>query len=369
MQVFGKEPSFDPRTDPIVQRPGAAAARQARSLLPGRGPERRADHRSAEGRLRAGLQAAGDLGRRASGRSAAALVSRNTVSVLPLRESQWRAGARLFLPGRCATRSFTTWPGSPTCRTLGAAEDAANAAPTRRWSSAAASAASGTGSESRRSWSTPRAAAICGPSRSTSTSTDLFGAQERVARAIVQTARARVRRAAARPSGRRPTENLAAHNLYLQGRYHLNQRTRRRAAEGARLLREGPGRGRAVRAGAQRAGRCATACCTHYGVMGPAEVWTKAASSAATAVMLDDRLGGGAHVAGAREVDAGLGLARGRARIPARHQPEPAHTRRRTTGTRPHAWRRWDGSTRRWTKCWWRSRSIRCRRSWRATWP
>jgi tetratricopeptide (TPR) repeat protein len=31
--------------------------------------------------------------------------------------------------------------------------------------------------------------------------------------------------------------------------------------------------------------------CNHYGVMGPSDVWTKAASSAATAVMLDDHSG------------------------------------------------------------------------------
>ena len=55
---------------------------------------------------------------------------------------------------------------------------------------------------------------------------DVFAAQERVAEAIVKQARAA---SCSTPdsgaASRRPTENLAAHNLYLQGRYHLNQRT------------------------------------------------------------------------------------------------------------------------------------------------
>ena len=55
---------------------------------------------------------------------------------------------------------------------------------------------------------------------------DLFAAQERVAEADRQAARARARRSALGARRRaRPNENLAAHNLYLQGRYHLNQRT------------------------------------------------------------------------------------------------------------------------------------------------
>src|SRR5260370_25636806 len=55
-------------------------------------------------------------------------------------------------------------------------------------------------------------------------SMDLFGAQERVARAIVQRLEPEFADGP-RPSGRRPTENLTAHNLYLQGRYHLSQRS------------------------------------------------------------------------------------------------------------------------------------------------
>ena len=57
VQVFGKEPSFDPRTDPIVR----VQARRLRTRLAryyrDEGNSDELDHRSAEGRLRAGLPA------------------------------------------------------------------------------------------------------------------------------------------------------------------------------------------------------------------------------------------------------------------------------------------------------------------------
>jgi serine/threonine-protein kinase len=81
-------------------------------------------------------------------------------------------------------------------------------------------------------------------------------------------------------------ENLAARNLYLQGRYHMGQRTEeglRRAAElFERALVEDP------QFALAHAGLAdAYSLLGHYGVLSPAEVWTKAASSAANAVMLD----------------------------------------------------------------------------------
>src|SRR6185295_5779715 len=85
---------------------------------------------------------------------------------------------------------------------------------------------------------------------------------------------------------RRPIENLAAHNLYLQGRYHLNHRTEeglRKAVEFfERALAED-----AQDALAHRGLADAYGLLTHYGVLGPADVWTKAAACAAAAVMLD----------------------------------------------------------------------------------
>ena len=103
----------------------------------------------------------------------------------------------------------------------------------------------------------------------------------------LQKTRTRARRQAARirPFAA-PSENLAAHNLYLQGCYHLNQRTEeglRKALEFfEKALVEDAEYALAHAGLADAYGLLA-----HYGVFGPAEVWSKAASSAATAVMLD----------------------------------------------------------------------------------
>src|SRR5262249_57561055 len=51
---------------------------------------------------------------------------------------------------------------------------------------------------------------------------DAFGGQERIADAIVRKLEPELTGVHV---ARRTTENMAARNLYLQGRYHLNQRT------------------------------------------------------------------------------------------------------------------------------------------------
>jgi tetratricopeptide (TPR) repeat protein len=89
------------------------------------------------------------------------------------------------------------------------------------------------------------------------------------------------------PGAGRPAENLAAQNLYLQGRYHLNQRTEEGLRKALDFFE------RAIAEDAQYAlahsGLAdAYGLLAHYGVLEPAEVWTKAASLAASAVMLDD---------------------------------------------------------------------------------
>lgn len=85
---------------------------------------------------------------------------------------------------------------------------------------------------------------------------------------------------------RRASENLAAHNLYLQGRYHLNQRTEEGLQKALdffeKAVLEDPQFAQAHSGLADAYGLCA-----HYAVKRPVDVWTKAASSAATAVMLD----------------------------------------------------------------------------------
>jgi serine/threonine-protein kinase len=117
---------------------------------------------------------------------------------------------------------------------------------------------------------------------------DGFVAQTRVAEAIVSKLAPEVRDAGHTRKGLdRPAENLAAKNLYLQGRYHLNQRSEeglRKAVDFfERALAEDPDYALAHSGLADAFGLLG-----HYGVLGPAEVWTKAASRSASAVMLDD---------------------------------------------------------------------------------
>jgi TolB-like protein/Flp pilus assembly protein TadD len=83
-------------------------------------------------------------------------------------------------------------------------------------------------------------------------------------------------------------ENLAAKNLYLQGRYHLNQRTEEGLRKAVDFFEKALAEG-AQYAPAHSGLADAYGLLTHYGVLAPADVWTKAASHAASAVLLDDR--------------------------------------------------------------------------------
>ena len=54
---------------------------------------------------------------------------------------------------------------------------------------------------------------------------DIFAVQDEIAQSIVATLRVNLTGAEQEPIVKKPTANLAAYNHYLQGRYHLNQRT------------------------------------------------------------------------------------------------------------------------------------------------
>ena len=368
VQVFGKEDSFDPRTDPIVR---VQARRLRAKLVRYYREEGRADDDGQSSCRRVATRRSSSsattpvLAKRSI---AAALVSRNTVAVLPFADHSAERDLDYFCRGmreeivhRLARFAVAADP-----RVGRAARD-------RRQRRDAALIISGSvrrsGDAAARHHSAGRRRqrllplvgvdgrddrATCSPRRSASP------------QAIVQKLEPEFARGRRRDAARRPTENLAAHNLYLQGRYHLNQRTEEGLRKAVDFFEKALVEDAAVRAGAQRPGRR----------LRPAGALRRARARR----RLDQgrlerrdggdarrRLGRGAHVAGAREVDAGLGLGRRRARVPARHQPRSRATRRRTTGTRCRAWRRWAGSTKRWTRCCSRSRSIRSRRSSRAT--
>jgi tetratricopeptide (TPR) repeat protein len=115
---------------------------------------------------------------------------------------------------------------------------------------------------------------------------EIFSIQEEVAHLILRAVCDELAAGTDKTGARRQTESLAAHNMYLQGRYHLNQRTdqalRRAVDFFTKAISEDP-----LFANAYAALADADNLLAHYGVLSPADVWTKAASNAAQAVMLD----------------------------------------------------------------------------------
>lgn len=116
---------------------------------------------------------------------------------------------------------------------------------------------------------------------------NIFAVQEELAQAVLKRLQTSLTRPGGHDSSRKPTENLAAYNFYLQGRYHLSQRTEeglRKAIEFFdKVIAEDPRYAQAYSGLAD-----AYELLGHYGVLAPAEVWTKAASNAAWAVLQDE---------------------------------------------------------------------------------
>jgi TolB-like protein len=115
---------------------------------------------------------------------------------------------------------------------------------------------------------------------------DAIAAQESIAQTIGEKLASMLLDAEHKISARQASENLAARNLYLQGRYHLDQRTEEGLQKAVEFFEK------ALVEDAQfslaHSGLAdAYGLLAHYGVLGPADVWAKTASSAASAVILD----------------------------------------------------------------------------------
>ncbi|MCX6552065.1 MAG: hypothetical protein NTY02_13875 [Acidobacteria bacterium] len=291
VQVFGKEESFDPRTDPVVR----VQARRLRARL--------AQYYQEEGQ---GDEVVIDLPkggytpsftrrdsvthqRRSIG---AALLSRNTVAVLPLADHSatdyFCRGVREEIIHRLASIGglrVLAWDPAEMAGS-GDPRESANRA-------TVATVISGSvrtlGDKVRVTTQIVDGATGCYLwSESTDSHLgDAFGIQERVAQSIVRRIEQELIGAGSVGPVRRTTPNLAAQNLLLQGRYHLGQRTVESLQKAVEFFE------RALVEDAQyslaHSGLSdAYSLLAHYGGMAPAEVWTKAASSAASAVMLDD---------------------------------------------------------------------------------
>jgi serine/threonine-protein kinase len=116
---------------------------------------------------------------------------------------------------------------------------------------------------------------------------NIFTLQQEVADAVAAQLKIELLEGLETKGQRHPTVNLAAHNLYVQGRYHLNQRTEEGLRKAVEFFE------RAAVEDAQYAPAYsglsdAYGLLGHYGVLAPAEVWTKTASNAAWAVLQDE---------------------------------------------------------------------------------
>ena len=116
---------------------------------------------------------------------------------------------------------------------------------------------------------------------------DSFAVQEEVARTVAQTLEAEVVEGGQRRTMGPPSRNLAAYNLYTQGRYHLNQRTEEGLRKAVEFFEKSIAEdGQFAQAYSGLAD--AYGLLGHYGGLPPAEVWTKAVSYAAWAVLCDE---------------------------------------------------------------------------------
>jgi serine/threonine-protein kinase len=290
IQVFGKEPSFDPRTDPVVR----VQARRLRSRLVRYYAEEGAADEIVIELPKGGYAPLFSRRHERAQRQhslAATIVSRNTARVLPFADHSPGGNLGYFCQG-LREEILHQLSSLANLRVLGGSDQAAEGHAFERPAGDAAVLVAGSvraagdrvrvtshfldGTTGCYLWSTSIDGHLSEP----------LELQERVASAIA----ARIGSELVELSGtrRRPVAvNLAAHNLYLQGRYHLSQRTEeglRKAAEFfEKSLAEDPQYGLA-HAGLSDA----YALLAHYGVLGPADVWTKVAATAATAVMLAD---------------------------------------------------------------------------------
>jgi TolB-like protein/Tfp pilus assembly protein PilF len=284
VQVFGKEPSFDPRTDPIVR----VQARRLRARI-----SRYYHDEGQQDELIIELPKGGyaPVFKRREGRLAAraslttALASRNTVAVVPFSDHSENGDLEYFCAGLTQELIYrlTRLKGLRVIAVEADEPDARHGAGMALRGSV------------RRSNDTVRVTthvmdATTGSylwSESINVPLgDSLDAQDAIANTIIDGLQPERLQRGDIAWGQKPIENLAAHNLYLQGRYHVNQRTEEGLVKAVEFFEkaiiEDPQYAEAHSGLSDAYGLLA-----HYGVLGPADVWAKAASSAATAVLLD----------------------------------------------------------------------------------
>lgn len=294
VEVFGKDTSFDPRNDPIVRVQARRLRAQLARYYREEGQEEELVIEMPKGGYAPNFRPLKSLAPKRS--ITPTLVSRNTILVLPFADHSPASDQKYFCRGLC----------EEICHTLAAMDsirlvawdqgvDADGQYDMREAASRlnAALIVSGSvrmaGAEAR---ITTNLIDTASGSYLWSGSMDrklerTFAVQEEVARAIADQLKVELADARTAKGPRRPTENLAAYNLYVQGRYHVNQRTEEGLRKAVEFF------DKSIVEDAQYAHAYsgladAYSLLGHYGVLAPAEVWTKTASNAAWAVLQDE---------------------------------------------------------------------------------
>jgi TolB-like protein/Tfp pilus assembly protein PilF len=293
IEVFGKGPGFDQRSDPIVR---VQARRLRAQLARYYREEGQADETLIQlpkgGYTPVFKSSKGVIPKRASH---SALVSRNTILFLPFSDLSESADQKYFCDG-LGQEIIHSLTGLDAIRLIARGALDADGADPREEAARDNAAMILTGSV-RKAGSEVRIVAslvdaISGChlwSASFDRTLDkVLSVQAEIARAVSERLRAEIEGHGKSRGAGRPPGNLAAHNLYAQGRYHLNQRTEeglRKALEFfEKAIAEDPQYALAYSGLSDAYGLLG-----HYGLMPPAEVWTKTASHAASAVLQDEQ--------------------------------------------------------------------------------
>lgn len=289
IQVFGKEPSFDPRTDPVVR----VQARRLRARLVRYYAEEGGSDDIVIELPKGGYAPVFTRRQDAAPRPSlgTTVVNRNTACVLPFADHSAGGDLGYFCKG-VREEIIHQLSSLRNLRVLG--RDTVDDDTRGERSRAPEAAVIITGSV-RTAGDRVRVTAqfldgVSGcylwSSSVDGQKTDVFETQERVAATVTRKLASDL--VELPTMGRRwpGTVNLAAYNLYLQGRYHLNQRTEEGLLKAVDFFEKALAED--AEYGIAHAGLSdAYALLAHYGVLRPADVWTKAAATAASAVMLD----------------------------------------------------------------------------------
>jgi TolB-like protein/Flp pilus assembly protein TadD len=294
VEVFGKPESFDPRNDPIVR----VQARRLRAQLTRYYREEGPDSEVVIELPKGGYAPVFRSQKSAPVRRivSPALVGRNTAVVLPFSDCSASADQGYFCEG-LSQEIIHTLAGTEGIRLVawngGATAGGATGVQTAAERSNAAVIVTGSvrkaGTQARITMNLIDAASgsYLWSGAIDRSLEDVIAVQEEAARLIAEQLKGEFVGGAPSRSARRSPENLAAYNLYVQGRYHLNQRTEEGLRKAVEFFEK------AIVENAQYAQAYsglsdAYGLLGHYGVLAPAEVWTKAASNAAWAVLQDE---------------------------------------------------------------------------------